>query len=79
MNQNMNTSHIATPIMDDAPNDQLISNDILQKNASNDLNEGLLLFSPDGSPTAALNKKPFYMVQEFLERAKVYINKFVIV
>jgi len=70
MNQNMNISHISTPIMDDGPNDHLLSNEILQKNASNDLNEGLLLFSPDGSPTAALNKKPLYMVQEFLERAK---------
>jgi len=78
----INNSQMPTPTMDDNPNNpntnELLSNDILSKNNPTNLNEELMLFATDGSQTSALNNKPFYMVQEFLERAKVYINKFVL-
>lgn len=72
---NMNISAVTTPTMNDNPDDQnhiYSSNDILKKSNANKISNDLMLFT---SNATALNKKPFFMVQEFLERAKVYINK----
>jgi len=72
---NINVSGMTTPTMNDSTNEQnkIYSSDILKKNNTNNLSNELMIFTSNGT---ALNKKPFFMVQEFLERAKVYINKF---
>lgn len=62
-----------TPTFNDAFNNQnnsiFSSNDLLKNNTTTSVNEELIIFT-NTSPATTLNKKPFYMVQEFLERAK---------
>ncbi|KAG4095379.1 hypothetical protein H8356DRAFT_1079827 [Neocallimastix lanati (nom. inval.)] len=66
---NINVSGMTTPTMNDSTNEQnkIYSSDILKKNNTNNLSNELMIFTSNGT---ALNKKPFFMVQEFLERAK---------
>jgi len=66
MKANIVISALTTPTLNDNPDDQMLSNELLNKGGA----EELMILASAGSPTSALNKKPFYMVQEFLERAK---------
>jgi len=79
LNGTISVSALA-PAFNDTFNNQnnsiFSSNDLLKNNTTTSLNEELIIFT-NTSPATTLNKKPFYMVQEFLERAKVtFINMF---